>query len=340
MRQIHKLICLVFVLALVVSPVSATKYTVDLDIFQKFEFNVGPEEYEIKLFTVTGTVAASFTINKASDPNTAIVVNILKGESKELDLDSDNIKETQLMLNSVGAGEAAIELTVEEVAQPPTTAATTDTEEQNDTEETKQDVVDNQEQTTEPVCGNGLLETGETSETCCADAGCPSGQQCVANQCTQVRDETATIHMDSEDTPSNNTLWIAAFFVALALIFVLAYAVQTRKKQDKIVDIHKRKIKDFVKKHKQKKPLHLKKTLLEEGHPKKAVEKALKEEGLETPKLKISNIKSKKKKQLEFYIRQRLSYGTSPDDIIDTLVNVGWDKDVIRNLIRDLKKEE
>jgi len=340
MRQIYKLICLVLVLALVVSPVSATKHIIDLDIFQKYEFDVEPDKYEIKLFTVTGTTTASFTINKVSDSNTALVVNLIKGESKELDLNSDNIKETKLTLNSVGAGKAAIELDVKEVAQPPTTAATTDTEEQNDTEEAKQAPVVDQEQTPDSVCGNGLLEAGETSENCCADAGCPSGQQCVANQCTQVRDETATIHMDSEGELSKNTLWIAAFFVALALVFVLAYAFQTRKKEDKIVDIHKRKIKEFVKKHKQKKPLHLKKTLLEEGHPKKAVEKALKEEGLETPKLKISNIKSKKKKQLEFYIRQRLSYGTSPEDIIDTLVNVGWDKDVIRNLIKDLKKEE
>ena len=104
--------------------------------------------------------------------------------------------------------------------------------------------------------------------------------------------------------------------------------------------IIERKIREFIKKHQKAKPLHVKKKLLEEGHPKKAVEKAFKEEGIETPKLKISNIKSKKKKQLEFYIKQRLAYGTKQDEIIDYLVKVGWDKDVVKTMIKEIKKKE
>jgi PGF-pre-PGF domain-containing protein len=38
----------------------------------------------------------------------------------------------------------------------------------------------------QPVCGNGILEEGETSETCCADAGCPQDRSCISNQCKFV----------------------------------------------------------------------------------------------------------------------------------------------------------
>lgn len=32
-----------------------------------------------------------------------------------------------------------------------------------------------------PVCGDGYVDSGETSETCCMDAGCPNGLVCDAN---------------------------------------------------------------------------------------------------------------------------------------------------------------
>ncbi len=38
----------------------------------------------------------------------------------------------------------------------------------------------------QPVCGNNIVETGETSETCCADAGCPEKQSCISNKCKIV----------------------------------------------------------------------------------------------------------------------------------------------------------
>lgn len=37
-----------------------------------------------------------------------------------------------------------------------------------------------------PVCGNGILEEGENSFTCCADAGCPQEQSCISNMCKFV----------------------------------------------------------------------------------------------------------------------------------------------------------
>ncbi|MBD3312963.1 hypothetical protein GF345_00815 [Candidatus Woesearchaeota archaeon] len=35
----------------------------------------------------------------------------------------------------------------------------------------------------QPVCGNQILEEGETSATCCADAGCPGSEECINNTC-------------------------------------------------------------------------------------------------------------------------------------------------------------
>ena len=37
---------------------------------------------------------------------------------------------------------------------------------------------------TGPQCGNGVSEPGETSTTCCRDAGCPGDQTCIDNACT------------------------------------------------------------------------------------------------------------------------------------------------------------
>ncbi|MFC2162042.1 hypothetical protein ACFLRF_00040 [Candidatus Altiarchaeota archaeon] len=36
----------------------------------------------------------------------------------------------------------------------------------------------------EPACGNGVIEEGETSETCCKDVGCKGSKECVENKCT------------------------------------------------------------------------------------------------------------------------------------------------------------
>ncbi|MCA9478466.1 MAG: hypothetical protein KC535_04945 [Nanoarchaeota archaeon] len=35
----------------------------------------------------------------------------------------------------------------------------------------------------QPLCGNGILETGETSDTCCVDAGCDFGLVCSEGVC-------------------------------------------------------------------------------------------------------------------------------------------------------------
>ena len=38
---------------------------------------------------------------------------------------------------------------------------------------------------TQPVCGNGKLERGETMDTCCEDAGCLGEQSCEDQQCIE-----------------------------------------------------------------------------------------------------------------------------------------------------------
>jgi len=40
-------------------------------------------------------------------------------------------------------------------------------------------------QFTKPVCGNGIVENGETMETCCFDIGCIGEQSCIENICTE-----------------------------------------------------------------------------------------------------------------------------------------------------------
>ena len=38
-----------------------------------------------------------------------------------------------------------------------------------------------------PICGNGIIEENETSETCCADSGCTSSKEdCIKNKCEVV----------------------------------------------------------------------------------------------------------------------------------------------------------
>jgi hypothetical protein len=51
----------------------------------------------------------------------------------------------------------------------------------------------------QPVCGNGILEEGETSDTCCADAGCPQNESCISNQCKFVDNTT-----NNESQPQTN----------------------------------------------------------------------------------------------------------------------------------------
>ena len=36
-----------------------------------------------------------------------------------------------------------------------------------------------------PVCGNGIVEEGETMQTCCEDTGCLGEQTCQNHQCIE-----------------------------------------------------------------------------------------------------------------------------------------------------------
>jgi hypothetical protein len=41
-------------------------------------------------------------------------------------------------------------------------------------------------QKSEPVCGNGILEEGESSQNCCEDTGCSGIQTCIEHSCTEI----------------------------------------------------------------------------------------------------------------------------------------------------------
>jgi hypothetical protein len=62
----------------------------------------------------------------------------------------------------------------------------------------------------QPVCGNGILEDGETSDTCCADAGCPQNKSCISNQCKFVADSEN--QNNTENETANET---APFLVSI-----------------------------------------------------------------------------------------------------------------------------
>lgn len=53
----------------------------------------------------------------------------------------------------------------------------------------------------QPVCGNGVLEEGETSDTCCADAGCPVNQSCISNKCKLI---AGSENQTQNDNATNN----------------------------------------------------------------------------------------------------------------------------------------
>lgn len=50
----------------------------------------------------------------------------------------------------------------------------------------------------QPVCGNTVLENGETAQTCCLDTGCGSLQECVLNE-NPSPEQAANINFFSRD---------------------------------------------------------------------------------------------------------------------------------------------
>lgn len=50
-----------------------------------------------------------------------------------------------------------------------------------------------------PICGNKIIEEGETSENCCVDVGCPEGQSCKDDLCVEIEKSEEQI------VPKNDT---------------------------------------------------------------------------------------------------------------------------------------
>jgi len=321
-----KVLLVLLVLVTLTTPVYALKHVVDLESYKPYTFEIGEKEFEVKLFTVTSTLSASFTINNKEDPNSAVVLNFLKGESKNLDFDTDNYKETTMKLISVESRTASVEIDVSDYIPQPVV--------QEPAPEPEPEPAPEEE--VGPVCGDGIVEPGENYQTCCRDAGCPEGQVCIADECKQTFQQPAVV-LNEED--GQTTLWLIAAFVVIIVGMAAVYALHGRKREERSAKKHSHKIKKYLEKRKDHKPLHLKKKLLEQGLSQKAVEKAFKEKGIKTPTLKITEINPKKRKQLEFYIRQRLAYGTDPRDIIESLDHVGWDKNIVKDLIKQIQQE-
>jgi len=105
----------------------------------------------------------------------------------------------------------------------------------------------------ESICGNGIVETNETADTCCADAGCPQNQSCISNECKYVAicgnnmcelSENATgcpgdcaiIKFRSSTAPA--LVLMLAVLAAILLFMYRKFPTLLRKKQPRIAKEH------------------------------------------------------------------------------------------------------
>jgi len=157
-----------------------------------------------------------------------------------------------------------------------------------------------------PVCGNGIVETGETPETCCADASCiNANESCVNNLCTFVArcgngvcEQTETAQNCPVDCGALVLFFpqFLAIFVTLLLVSALTISGHLRQMQ----------IRKARKKHK-----------------KEPVMPAL----------------SSEEEQVEEYIKKHIKKGTSEREIRKQLIESGWERDFVDVKIQESRSK-
>ena len=158
-----------------------------------------------------------------------------------------------------------------------------------------------------PVCGNGVNETGETEQTCCADVTCSlANETCINNACTFTARCGNKICEQTEDAKNCAVdcgvlvLFLPQFmFVFVILMLLSAFSI-----------FH------LVNKNREKK-LKVKK-------PKK--ERAM-----------VSL--SAEDEQVSEYIKEHLKKGFSDNAIRNSLVHAGWEPDFIDEMIQENKSK-
>jgi hypothetical protein len=69
----------------------------------------------------------------------------------------------------------------------------------------------------EPICGNGQVDAGESSESCCQDIGCPPGYLCTLGKCMQPNDASVV----------KVGIWTTVAAVAIVGAFLLLMILKT-----------------------------------------------------------------------------------------------------------------
>lgn len=157
-----------------------------------------------------------------------------------------------------------------------------------------------------PVCGNGIIESGETETTCCADTGCTlENETCINNRCTftahcgnKICEQTE----DAKNCPADCSILVLFFpqfmalFVTIALISALSVSYLLIKK-----------------------------------HRRKVLKKPKKESAMRSL--------TSEDEQVAEYIKKHLKKGFSENEIRNKLVHAGWESDFVDEMISESRSK-
>lgn len=83
------------------------------------------------------------------------------------------------------------------------------------------------EKETPTVCGNNVIEEGETSENCCMDVGCPKNYSCINNSCIELEKYEEKIVLENDTDVGLHPLDIFACTSITAKVLELHSASET-----------------------------------------------------------------------------------------------------------------
>jgi len=118
----------------------------------------------------------------------SINLTLVLNETKSVDLDRDGLPDVTITLNEIVKSKAHLIFKAITIAKP-------------------------------AICGNEICEDNETQQSCCADCGCPAGQECVNNACTKAKVQTKHLKV------------ITIAILALAGLIIYYSALRKRRKR-------------------------------------------------------------------------------------------------------------
>jgi len=276
-------------------------------------FTIGTEAHTL-LLKYLGPDYAILTIS--SDP---FDLRINLGATEVADVNGDGINDIQISLLDIGYGTANIH--IRKIAPPPPTPLPPPA----------------------PVCGNGIVEAGETPQTCCRDAGCPFNFECRNNVCVPLPTGICGngICEPGEETTCPNDcvvgfvippiLWVivAVLLGFIAMAYGYTFTIPKKFKP------HYEELELFIEEHKEEGSGYLKQELISLGWEEAEIDKRLKKVGLIPVKVKAV---PPKVTEIEYYIRQALRRKKSLWFIKRELLKAGWDKELIERYIEKYRQ--